>query len=87
MIESLVFALLPRRHNRRPSSTIPRHPIPCVLRFSRAIKRYSVMRRNLAVVGAVWAVVDVALAVADDGIGGGCRVRRGFRLNRSKLWW
>jgi hypothetical protein len=40
----------------------------CVLRFCRAIKRYSVAWRNLAVVRTVWSVVDVTLAVTDDGI-------------------
>jgi hypothetical protein len=69
----------------KSSQTIPRHSIPC--RFSRAIKRYSVPRRNLAVVRAVWAVINMASSVADDGVEGGSRVRRGLRLNRTKLWW
>jgi len=52
----------------------------------RAIKLHSILWRNLAVVWADWAVVDVASSVADDGVGGGCGVRRGIRLNRTKLW-
>jgi len=48
------------------SRTIPRHSIPRVLRYSRAIKRYSVMWCNLGVVGAVWPMVGMAAMVADD---------------------
>jgi hypothetical protein len=44
--------------------TIPRHPIPCCFHLCRAIKRYSVLWRNLAVVRAVRSVVYVALSQA-----------------------
>jgi len=57
----------------RVLGTIPRHSIPCRFRFCRAIKLYSVMWCNLAVVRAVCTVIDVAAAITDDG------VRRGRR--------
>jgi len=42
-----------------PPRAVPRHSIPHLLRFRRAIKRYSVMWCNLAVVGTIWPVVAV----------------------------
>jgi hypothetical protein len=55
--------------------TIPRHSIPRLFRLCRAIKRYSVPWRNLAVVWVVRTVVDATLAVADDRIRGRLRQR------------
>jgi glycosyltransferase involved in cell wall biosynthesis len=52
-----------------PSRTIARYSIPRCFRFSRALKRYSVTWSHLAVVWAVWSMVNMALTVADDRIG------------------
>ena len=49
-----------------PLGTIPRLPVPRSFRCCRAIKRYSVMRCNLAVIRSVRAVVDVAATIVDD---------------------
>src|SRR5215472_13187015 len=41
--------------------TIRCQPIPCFFCISRAIRRYSVLRRNLAIVRTVWTIVDAEL--------------------------
>jgi len=45
-----------------------------LLRFCRVIKRYSVVRCNLAAVRTVRAMIDMAATIPDDGVSDGFRI-------------
>ena len=71
-----------------PPRAVPRHSIPHLLRFRRAIKRYSVMWCNLAVVWAVDTIEPDALSAVGvqdfDGIVVGGAPKKSWLRSRDR---